>query len=85
MNSCGGRGLANAFTSFTPTGGADERMEPLMAIDEDPRFKEREQLNEKLKQVKAAHRRGKATKDDVRKIEEQYERATDRIDKTSGC
>jgi hypothetical protein len=59
-------------------------MEPLMGTDEDPQFKEREQLNEKLKQVKAAHRRGKATKDDVRKIEEEYDRATDRIDRTSG-
>jgi len=55
-----------------------------MATDEDPPFKEREQLNEKLKQVKAAHRRGKATKDDVRRIEEEYDRAADRIDKTSG-
>ena len=59
-------------------------MEPLMGTDEDPQFKEREQLNEKLKQVKAAHRRGKATEDDVRKIEEEYDRATDRIDRTSG-
>ena len=59
-------------------------MEPLMGTDEDPQFKEREQRNEKLKQVKAAHRRGKATKDDVRKIEEEYDRATDRIDKTLG-
>ena len=59
-------------------------MESLMGTDEDPQFKEREQLNEKLKQVKAAHRRGKATKDDVRKIEEEYDRATDRIDTTSG-
>jgi conjugal transfer/entry exclusion protein len=59
-------------------------MEPLMATDEDPPFKEWEQLNEKLKQVKAAHRRGKATKDDVRRIEEEYDRAADRIDKTSG-
>jgi hypothetical protein len=62
----------------------DQIMEPLMGTDEDPQFKEREQLNEKLKQVKAAHRRGKATKDDVRRIEEEYDRATDRIDKTSG-
>jgi hypothetical protein len=56
-------------------------MEPLMATDEDPPFKEWEQLNEKLKQVKAAHRRGKAAKEDVRRIEEEYDRAADRIDK----
>jgi hypothetical protein len=55
-----------------------------MATDEDSPFKEWEQLNEKLKQVKAAHRRGKATKEDVRRIEEEYDRAADRIDKTSG-
>jgi hypothetical protein len=59
-------------------------MEPLMATEEDPPFKEWEQLNEKLKHVKAAHRRGKATTDDVRRIEEEYERAADRIDKNSG-
>ena len=51
-----------------------------MTTDEDPPFKEWEQLNEKLKQVKAAHRRGKATADEVRKIEEEYDRARDRID-----
>ena len=51
-----------------------------MAIDQDPPFKEWEQLNEKLKQVEAAHRRGKATKEDVRKIREEYHRAADRID-----
>lgn len=51
-----------------------------MAIDEDPPFKEWEQLNEKLKQVKAAHKRGKATKEDVRKIQEEYHRAADKID-----
>lgn len=51
-----------------------------MAIDEDPPFKEWAQLNEKLKQVKAACRRGKATKEDVRKIQEEYNRAADRLD-----
>lgn len=55
-----------------------------MATDENPPFKEWEQLNERLKQVKAAHRRGKATREDVRKIEEEYERAAGRIDRTSG-
>jgi conjugal transfer/entry exclusion protein len=55
-------------------------MEPLMASDEDPPFKEWEQLNEKLKQVKAARRRGKATKDDVSRIQEEYDRAANRID-----
>lgn len=55
-------------------------MEPQMAIDEDPPFKEWAQLNEKLKQVKAACRRGKATKEDVRKIQEEYKRAADRLD-----
>jgi hypothetical protein len=84
MNCCGGRGVAKALASCPPTGDADQRMELLMATDEDPPFKEWEQLNEKLKQVKAAHRRGKATKDDVRRIEEEYDRAADRIDKTSG-
>lgn len=53
-----------------------------MATDEDPPFKEWEQLNEKLKQVKAAHRRGQATMDDVRRVSEEYERARDRIDKS---
>ena len=50
-----------------------------MSIDEDPPFKEWEQLNEKLKQVKAARRRGKATKDDVGKVREEYDRAANRI------
>jgi len=48
--------------------------------DPDPPFKEWEQLNEKLKQVKAAHNRGKATSDDVRKAQEQYDLAANRID-----
>jgi conjugal transfer/entry exclusion protein len=58
-------------------------MEALMATDEDPPFKEWEQLNEKLKQVRAAQRRGKATSDDVRRIEEEYEREANRIDRNS--
>jgi hypothetical protein len=45
--------------------------ESLMATDEDPPFKEWEQLNEKLEQVEAAHRRGEASKDDVRRIKEE--------------
>jgi hypothetical protein len=67
-----------------PDGDTDQIMELLMATDGEPPFKEREQLNEKLKQVKAAHRRGKATKDDVRSIEEEYDRVSDRIGRTSG-
>ncbi|HYX19935.1 MAG TPA: hypothetical protein VFA98_03725 [Thermoanaerobaculia bacterium] len=51
-----------------------------MAIENDPPFKEWEQLNERLKQVRAAHRRGKATEEDVRKIEEEYDRTARRFD-----
>ena len=50
-----------------------------MAIEEDPPFKEWEQLNEKLKQVKAARKRGDATEDDVKKAQEDYYRAANRI------
>jgi conjugal transfer/entry exclusion protein len=50
-----------------------------MPGDEGPPFKEWEQLNEKLKQVKAARKRGKATSEDVKKVEEEYERAANRI------
>jgi hypothetical protein len=84
MNCCGGGGVAKAVTSCTPNRRRRSENGAAMATDEDPPFKEWEQLNEKLKQVKAAHRRGKATKDDVRRIEEEYDRAADRIDKTSG-
>jgi hypothetical protein len=49
-------------------------MEPHMAIEEDPPFKEWEQLNEKLKQVKAARKRGYATEDDVTKVQREYDR-----------
>lgn len=51
-----------------------------MPTTEDPPFKEWEHFNEKLKQVKAARRRGKATAEDVRKIQEEYDRAAKRID-----
>ena len=50
-----------------------------MAIEEDPPFKEWEQLNEKLKQVKAARKRGHATEDDVTKVQREYDRVANRI------
>lgn len=55
-----------------------------MAGNEDPPFKEWEQLNEKLKHVEAAHRRGQASRDDVLRIKEEYDRAARRIDKAQG-
>jgi hypothetical protein len=60
--------------------GAKQRMESRMATDDDPPFKEWEQLNEKLKQVKKARKRGKATSDDVSKAQEEYDRAARRIE-----
>jgi hypothetical protein len=60
--------------------GAKQRMESHMAADEDPPFKEWEQLNEKLKQVKKARKRGKATTGDVSKAQEEYDRAAARIE-----
>jgi hypothetical protein len=57
-----------------------QSMQTRMATDEDPPFKEWEQLNEKLKQIKKARNRCEATADDAKKAQEEYDRARARID-----
>lgn len=50
----------------------------------DPAFKDWEQANEKLKQVKKAHRRGNASQSDVKKAQEEYDRIAKKIGKAQG-
>jgi hypothetical protein len=50
----------------------------------DPAFKEWEQANEKLKQVKKAHRHGNASQSDVKKAQEEYDRIAEKIGKAQG-